>query len=527
MIFTNHNEGYNFLESYLDRIPPSILYPVLAVACFLLAFRIWRFTIRPWLHPQEPRELPYWIPYLGHTIPYLWSGHHVVMRAQKYFKNTREPFSITLIDRTIYIILHPDDAAEAYKNTTTMVFDKIVQNLQLMFGISKQTMERVWLKPLSKEEDVVARELKLSNPGLKSLGELSMDFWRTQLVGQEGYKDAETKLLHYIDAVLAEQVKCAHEKANGEITLARLTREVLIGAAMRAFFGPKLFEIEPDFVDIYSAFDVESWKLWFKWPFAKEMWRNKARVEEALRTWIRLPREEREGMSYIVDMVEQTQRAVGTGEDDLVKIMNLLVFVINTNTYKACYWALAHLFNDPILLSTIRSETASALSADGTLDAQFLRDSTPWTSALFNEALRYYSASSSIRLALTSTRIGNRVLPAKSVVFIPFRPNHFTDSFSTASSAVDDSHVFSPQRFVRNKKLSASQNFRPFSGGSSYCPGRVLARQEAAAFVALLVGKYGVEVVEGGVPETQGRVPAKGFMKAKEGQDVRIKIIKR
>jgi hypothetical protein len=28
----------------------------------LLSWRLWRFTIRPRLHPDEPKELPYWIP---------------------------------------------------------------------------------------------------------------------------------------------------------------------------------------------------------------------------------------------------------------------------------------------------------------------------------------------------------------------------------------------------------------------------------------------------------------------------------
>jgi hypothetical protein len=28
----------------------------------LLGWRLWRFTIWPLFHPEEPRELPYWIP---------------------------------------------------------------------------------------------------------------------------------------------------------------------------------------------------------------------------------------------------------------------------------------------------------------------------------------------------------------------------------------------------------------------------------------------------------------------------------
>lgn len=35
------------------------------VACFLapvVLFRIWAFGLKPLLHPDEPKELPYWIP---------------------------------------------------------------------------------------------------------------------------------------------------------------------------------------------------------------------------------------------------------------------------------------------------------------------------------------------------------------------------------------------------------------------------------------------------------------------------------
>jgi hypothetical protein len=35
-----------------------------ALACIvlLLAWRIWRFTITPIIYPDDPKELPYWIP---------------------------------------------------------------------------------------------------------------------------------------------------------------------------------------------------------------------------------------------------------------------------------------------------------------------------------------------------------------------------------------------------------------------------------------------------------------------------------
>lgn len=27
-----------------------------------IVWRLWRFTVSPWLHPNDPPELPYWIP---------------------------------------------------------------------------------------------------------------------------------------------------------------------------------------------------------------------------------------------------------------------------------------------------------------------------------------------------------------------------------------------------------------------------------------------------------------------------------
>jgi cytochrome P450 len=117
-----------------------------------------------------------------------------------------------------------------------------------------------------------------------------------------------------------------------------------------------------------------------------------------------------------------------------------------------------------------------------------LRSKTPYMTSLLHESLRYYSASSSIRLTLVPVAIGKRVIPAKSVVFIPFRPLHYDEEVFGF-----DVNTFNPDRFVKDKTLSSSQNFKPFSGGSSYCPGRVLARMEFVVFLAELLGAYGIQ----------------------------------
>lgn len=35
---------------------------VIGLLAALLLWRLWRFTVYPWIHPSDAKELPYWIP---------------------------------------------------------------------------------------------------------------------------------------------------------------------------------------------------------------------------------------------------------------------------------------------------------------------------------------------------------------------------------------------------------------------------------------------------------------------------------
>jgi hypothetical protein len=59
-----------------------------ATACLAtlwMAWRLWAFTVRPaLLRPNEPRELPYCVPLLGHAVPFFRDAHDTLTRARKY-----------------------------------------------------------------------------------------------------------------------------------------------------------------------------------------------------------------------------------------------------------------------------------------------------------------------------------------------------------------------------------------------------------------------------------------------------------
>ena len=55
----------SYLNSWLGEIvreSHSLTLPVISLLLALLSWRLWTFTFRPLLKPDEIRYLPYWIP---------------------------------------------------------------------------------------------------------------------------------------------------------------------------------------------------------------------------------------------------------------------------------------------------------------------------------------------------------------------------------------------------------------------------------------------------------------------------------
>ena len=121
------------------------------------------------------------------------------------------------------------------------------------------------------------------------------------------------------------------------------------------------------------------------------------------------------------------------------------------------------------------------------------------------------------------TTISGKEFATGSRVVLPLRQLHFDSRvFGT------DVNEWVPQRFMRNEKLVHSSSYRPFGGGLSYCPGRLIARQEVAVFVAVMLKRYDVEIVgDGRLPRLDGRKPSTGMMSPGIGEDVLVRVTPR
>lgn len=137
----------------------------------------------------------------------------------------------------------------------------------------------------------------------------------------------------------------------------------------------------------------------------------------------------------------------------------------------------------------------------GKLDVNYLMSNCLKLDAIFNETLRQRATGFGWRVVKEKTTIRGKELQPGVPVMIPLHALHGNEQ--AWGPTVD---MFDPSRFLRKKTLARQPFYRPFSGGRTHCPGRVLARQDTYVFLTNLLHKFDVSLLP----------PAGGFFHRKQ-----------
>lgn len=181
---------------------------------------------------------------------------------------------------------------------------------------------------------------------------------------------------------------------------------------------------------------------------------------------------------------------------------------------------LAYLLQTPSLLNMARQETAPAFREDGTVDLEYLHSSVPQLDAMWNEMLRLSAFAASVRYITADTVVGGKVLRKGNRLIIPYRQLHLDKS--VYGESVDQ---FQHERFLQNPRLTQSNNFRPFGGGGTMCPGRHIARRAVYLFVATVLRRFDLELVgDRKILEADLTRPAPGLMSPKFGEELSVRL---
>ncbi|RAL17622.1 cytochrome P450 [Aspergillus homomorphus CBS 101889] len=227
--------------------------------------------------------------------------------------------------------------------------------------------------------------------------------------------------------------------------------------------------------------------------------------------------------------MEDEMRALGIGDDDIAMMMVTIYWGINTNTRQAAFWLLTYILQyGPHYIDLIREETAPASPSGPKTSIQdpnlaHLHDNCPLLNAMWNETIRLSAYSASVRFLSADTVIGTKILRKGNRLMIPYRPLHFDASIFGVEYPVTEFHL---KRFMvkHGQTLTYSDNWRPFGGGSTMCPGRHVAKRFVMLFVSILLHRFDIEAVTKNVPAADEGKPVLGLMSVKEGEDLLVKV---
>jgi cytochrome P450 len=175
-------------------------------------------------------------------------------------------------------------------------------------------------------------------------------------------------------------------------------------------------------------------------------------------------------------------------------------------------------------MDSIRAEVEAAMP-DGKLNMKDLMNSSPHLNSLIDESLRLTTNSISVRTILEDTQLAGKTFRKNNHIMMPYRQLHGKESVFGTNAA-----IFEPDRFAKNPALRRSSCFKPFGGGSTWCPGRFAARQETAAFIAVVLYRFELSLVNNSdgslpsFPRLEGAKPCFGMMGTVDNDDLTVRI---
>lgn len=172
---------------------------------------------------------------------------------------------------------------------------------------------------------------------------------------------------------------------------------------------------------------------------------------------------------------------------------------------------LAHILYDEVLFATIRAEV-NPIVKEGTEDFGQKLEQCAHLEAVYHEASRLVASSITTRTVIEPFQLGGKLLHPGCRLLAPYRQLHIDEEVYG-----NDVRQFNFNRFLKNKDLSRSPSFKPFGGGTTYCPGRFLARREVLTFIAIALVRFDISL---SVPNTnfdaEGKVMRPRFPRVEE-----------
>lgn len=223
--------------------------------------------------------------------------------------------------------------------------------------------------------------------------------------------------------------------------------------------------------------------------------------------------------SALVQCRYQHSSSFGLSVEDTARAEIGGLFAVLGSTGPASFWAIYHLFSDPVALEECRAEVEALVIHDdsrgsSTIDVTSVKTQCPVLLSTLQEVLRFRHIGVSARVVLDKDQLldGKYYLKKGSTLMIP-TPVYHSDPqawgpsvstfyhrrfvFDDAASNNGASNSNSGQKNNNSKPKSGFKkssvpraSYRPFGEGHTLCPGRHFATTEILAFATLVMLRF-------------------------------------
>lgn len=287
----------------------------------------------------------------------------------------------------------------------------------------------------------------------------------------------------------------------------------------------------PDGIEQYiELFTLLFLPQYFDWLPTRRQWAVKvgaSYIRNMARELIAEKKREMEsGVAAGVDIISVSLEKGRLSEENLTEQLLTFLAAGHESTSTALQWAVYATCKHPDVQRRLRNEVRSLLPSidhEQTMTAGLL-DSLPYLNAVCNEVLRCYPpVRETDRVAVRDTMVDGTFIPRGTKFrLVQEAVNHDKEFWG------DDADQFDPERWMttgNGNSGGASSNyaFLTFIHGPRSCIGSGFAKAELACLVAVLVGRFEMELQDPGA-----KLEVEGFatQKPKDGVIVRLKELK-
>ncbi|KAF9887621.1 hypothetical protein FE257_009714 [Aspergillus nanangensis] len=408
---------------------------------------------------------------------------------------------------SLYVISNPVDAAEIARHSQEFSLEPLAKDLLLKLGISKPATDRLFL-----------------TNGSPHATDTIIDIYRQHISpGKVLDQFVELDVIPRLTAIISPVELGLGPGETTTVSLHRLCMKALVNGIVSSYFGDIVLQIQPDFAACYLDWEETNWKFLLGLPkfLSKDMWTAQNNMMLLFTTYFSLPPDQRGHSNLWVSSVEGVLRDRDLTNDEISRIFMLHTSSIVGNMYKVCFWLVTHLLGDRELLRSITLEIQPAIDLQThAVDHVYLTEYCPLLDSLYSEVLRLVVTSPMTRVITSTSTVSGKTLQKGSKVLVLYRQLHL-DRSTWGSSP----ETLQPERFLHDKTLKTKVAYRPWGGGKHVCPGRFLVKKAVFAFVALLLGQYDIEPVEGQVfPHADLKKPTSGVAAIANGKNFMVSL---